>query len=258
VLILISVVATLIFSFYNLQSPEYDQQLVKAKDEMQQQYKFELEKLNASFDQQVNTQVESINESIALYEGRMTTEEKHKFKGSRQEYRGPRFREAKKNKEALEERRALLINTINNQRRLAIIDLNKDRDLRVNSIEGELTTFQKAGNKMLLATLKIINLKNNFPEWQYVVIVGFLSLMLSIGLEFIIWSSFTVLAIHHGDIFDFGITAQKYKNAAEAEVDISETEAEGMVKKAKRQAEVMVKGLKRQAKESVSKMKNKL
>lgn len=255
VLIFISVLATLIFSFYNLQNPEYEKQLANSKGDIQQQYEFELQKLNESFDAQIALQIKSVEEAIQEYDRRMKNEEKHQFKNS-EEYRGPRYKAALAGKQRQEQLRVELINAVNIKRREAIAELSKGKEAKVNNAKGELTTFQKAGNKMLLATLRIINMKSTFPDVQYVLIVGLLSLLLSFGMEFIIWSSFTVLAIHHGDIFDFGIQTQKFKTASEASIDLEETEAESWVKSSQKKAKAIINGLRNQSKESVEDLKN--
>lgn len=257
VLIFISVLATLIFSFYNLQSPEYEKQLANSKGDIQQQYEFDLKKVNETFDTQIAMQIKTVDAAILKYDTRMKNEERHEFKNSK-EYRGPRYKAAQEAKQTQEQLRIKLINNINTKRRDAIEKLAQGNELKVTNAKGELTNFQNSGNKMLLATLRIINMKNTFPDVQYVIIVGLISILLSFGMEFIIWSSFTVLAIHHGDIFDFGIQTQKFKTASEASLDIDKTEAESWVKSAQQKAKTIIGGLRNQSKASVNEMKNKL
>ncbi|CAL2095768.1 conserved membrane protein of unknown function [Tenacibaculum sp. 190524A02b] len=256
-LIFISIVATLIFSFYNLQNPEYDKQLTLSKDDMQLQYQFDLKQLNNSFDTQIAIQIKSVDAAIQKYEQRMKAEQKHLFRDSK-EYRGPRYLAAKEAKEKQEQLRIQLINDIDEKRRIAIKQLTLEKGEKLKQAKGDLTTFQNAGNKMLLATLRIVNMSNTFPDVQYVLIVGLISLMLSIGMEFIIWSSFTVLAIHHGDIFDFGIQTQKFKTASEASLDIDKTEAENWVKSAQQKAKIIVNGVRKQSKSTVNNIKDNL
>ncbi len=254
VLIIISFIATLIFSFYNLQSPEYDSELNVAKQDVQKQYEFELQELNKSFDNQIASQIVSVDNEINKYDQRMRDEERHKFRNS-EEYRGPKYQAAKAEKLLQEQRREAIINSINQDRRIAIDNLNNNRVSKVESKEDALSSFQKAGNKMLLATLRVINVKHTFPDWQYVLAIGLLSLMLSVAMEFIIWSSFTVLAMHHGDIFDFGIQTQKFKTATEASLDIDQTEVESTIEKNRRSARTVFNSIQKQARDTVEKMR---
>jgi len=195
-LISISVLATLIFSFYNLREPEYDKMLAEKSQNIAQIKEVQRQDINRIYDEKLNRQLQPIDQAIMEYEGRMTTEEGYKFKG-RQEYRGPRYKEAQRLKESSLDRRLQVITVNENERIQALNKLEDEIKQKISNEENNLSTVSKSGNKMLLATLQTINLKNTFPEWQYLIIIAFISIMLSIGLEYIIWAAFTTLAIDH-------------------------------------------------------------
>ncbi|NER12899.1 hypothetical protein GWK08_05575 [Leptobacterium flavescens] len=254
ILIFISFFATLIFSYYNLQNPEFDKVIEKRKAELDEQYEAELKEINNSFDKQINLLTQEIDRQISVYDTRMITEERFKFKNS-QEYRGPRFNEAKKNKENQEKRRLAIVENTNIKRRNEIKSLFDKIQLEKQKASEELNQSNTSGNKMLSATLRVLNLNAKFPEWQYIMIITILSLIMSAGLEFIIWSSFTVLAINHGDIFDFGIQTEKYKNATEAEIIIDNVQSKSDIKKARNYASNIINTVKSTAKDLTRKMR---
>lgn len=195
-LISISVLATLIFSFFNLHNPEYDKNISQTSNTYEIQREAKKVEVNALYDQQLSVLVEPIDEEIRNLDGRMTTEEGYKFTG-RQEYRGPRYNEAKKLKNEAENRKRDIVSRITEEKITALNKVDADFETMLDNAEEKFTAFHESGNKMLSATLQIINLKTNFPQWQYLIIITFISIMLSIGLEYIIWAAFTTLAIDH-------------------------------------------------------------
>ncbi len=200
VLIAVSIVSTLLFSFYNLHNPEYGNVLSKVSQEIEKDFDKQIELLNANYDKQIKQQIEPLNQEIATYNGRMKTEEGFKFQG-RQEFRGPRYEEAKRLRKETEDRREQVIIAINNLRNKDIAKLNDEKNRRIEENKNELKTSSASGNKMLSATLQVVNMDSEFPQIQYILIIAFFSLLLSFGLEYIIWAAFTVLAINHTNIF---------------------------------------------------------
>ncbi len=199
-LVSVSVVATLLFSFYNLHNPEYGKVLSKATIDIERDFESQIERINISFDKQIKEQIKPLNEDIIRYNNMMKTEEGFKFKG-RQEFRGPRYNEAKKLRSETEDKRQQIIITLNKERNKEISRLNTEKNIQIDNKKQELKTSSASGNKMLSATLQVINMKAEFPQVQYILIIGFLSILISFGLEYIIWAAFTVLAINHGNIF---------------------------------------------------------
>lgn len=234
-LITISIVATLLFSFYNLHNPEYDNLLAKTKTEIEEDFMNQINRLNTSFDNQIDRQITPLNEDIQSYEGKMKTEENFKFKG-RQEYRGPRYEEAKRLRTETENRRQQIIIELNKQRNQRISELNKLKNNKIEQQKSELKTSTSSGNKMLSATLQVINMEVEFPQIQYILVIGVLSLLLSFGLEYIIWASFTVLAINHGDYFEVDMQAKnlksKHKVVNNSMEDMSQEEAKSFERSA--------------------------
>ncbi|NOQ25506.1 MAG: hypothetical protein GQ564_09125 [Bacteroidales bacterium] len=229
ILIFISFFATLIYSFYNLQNPEFENNLKKEYAELKSQYDIDVKIIETTFDNNIKSQTQNIDNQIAIFDSRMTTEENYKFKG-RQEYRGPRFEQAEKSKKEQEDKREIITNNLNTQKLSTISNRTQKLEDDKIKVKDKINKSSSSGNKMLTATLSILNTNSNYSEGQYIFLVGLLSLLLSVGLEFIIWSSFTVLAINHGDIFDFGIQTEKYKNATQAELEINKTDFKKEVK----------------------------
>jgi hypothetical protein len=250
-LISISVIATLIFSFYNLHNPEYETVFERTKQEITASYDTQIAEINNSFDNQLLLQTSPINEDIQSYGANMTTEENYKFRG-RQEYRGPRYNEAKKLRDEASNRRIEVIRQINEQRDLRISEVNRSKTEEIDHIRENLQTSSASGNKMLSATLQIVNMEAEFPQWQYIAVIAFISLIISVGLELTIWSAFTVLAINHGDFFELDISSNdwnaKHKIMNETIDDMNETEAESYEKRAKKWSSSIINLAKKKAK----------
>jgi hypothetical protein len=224
-LILISAVATLIFSFYNLHNPEYDREKIALNEKIEIKYNTLIDETNRSFDSQYENETRQYISDNLIQQAEIDKQKGIYFRGSN-EFRGEKYDEATKLKEKNLTTISNISNRVENERRAAISALSQQKYDEIKSSETELKTSPNSGNKMLSSTLQIINMVAEYPQWQYIAIIGFLSLILSIGLEYIIWSTFTILAINHGDIFDFSIQTEKYKNATEAEIEMYKADAE--------------------------------
>jgi len=233
-LIFISIISTLIFSFYNLHNPEYDTVYENTKGEIESKYNSLVDEVNSSYDNDLKSQVAPISRDIQSYDTKMTTEEDYKYRG-RQEYRGPRYNEAKKLRAESIEKRNEFISKLNKERRTKIYELREQQNSEIGKIKDDLKTSSASGNKMLLSTLQIMNMKVEFPQWQYILIIFILSFLLSIGLEYIIWAAFTLLAINHGDIFELDINSKnwvgKHKIVKESIDDMDNVEVNSYIKR---------------------------
>ena len=195
-LISISVLSTFIFSYYNLHNPNLNQNLKEKNSAIETIFLQQKNELNNIYDEKEKKLLSPIDEALKDYEKRMTTEENYKFSG-RQEYRGPRYNEAKKLRDDALAKRQAIASSISEER---INELNKLRERIELTKEQNAEKFESihiSGNQMLNATLQVVNLKSKYPEWHYLLIITFISAMLSIGLEYIIWAAFTTLAIDH-------------------------------------------------------------
>lgn len=209
-LITISVVATLIFSFYNLHNPEYENQKIAENTKIESRYdKLEMN-INDSYDKEkANRQQPYIDDNV-IQQAEIDKQKTVYFRGSN-EFRGEKYDEATKLKEKNLEKIALISNEIEQARRIELNNLSEKLKIEINNSDLELKTSSSAGNKMLSATLQIVNMEAEFPQIQYIILIAFLSILLSIGLELIIWASFTVLAISHGEYFELYLNGKDLK-----------------------------------------------
>lgn len=224
ILIFISFLCTLIYSFYNLQNPEYENVLKYEKEKLGSKYEKLETQVNESLNNQLELQTKQYKDDNIIQQEEIDRQKTIYFRGSN-EFRGEKYEEATKLKNQNLTKIDEITANVEKDRIQQISNLEVEKQKEIKAAENELSNSASAGNKMLTATLKILNLNTKFPEWQYISLVGIISLILSIGLEYIIWSVFTVLAMNHGEIFDFSVQTSKYENATDAEMKMNKADA---------------------------------
>ena len=256
-LIIFSVVATLIFSFYNLHNPEFESQ--KESELLKINNKYDKLKTDSdnSFTTQYKNQIVPYEEDNIIQQNKINRQE-NIYKIGTTDYEGQKWNEATNAKKDNLKTITNIYANVEKERREKNELIENQRSKEINEIESTLQTSTKSNNKMLGATLQIFNGTVEFPQTQYLFLIGILSLLLSVGLEYIIWSSFTILSINHGEIFEFGIIRDKYKNTTDVEIDIEDIQNKTDSKKAKQHAESILERTKNKARDIIRNLRNDL
>jgi hypothetical protein len=219
ILIVISAFSTLIFTFYNLHNPEYEKKLADLKAQVELEYDRRIAKVEEVFEKERNELKEHYDSQMNRWEADRKREQKYKFQNS-EEFRGTRWESANNKWNQTNNERRAVLDSLSQEKRNAIAYLENEKNIKIQTIEESLKASPDAANKMISAALQIINMDSEYPRIQYILAIGFLSLLLSVGLEAIIWSVFTVMAMNHGDSFERGIensnNKQEYKEETEA------------------------------------------
>lgn len=258
ILITISVVSTLLFSFYNLHNPEYENLLKKNIQYIESNFNSELQMLQNDYDNLERKIIEPIDEDIKKYEKRMAEQEKIRFRYNPEEFRGKGYNEAKKLKKESENKRIEELRNHQQARTLAIEEL---RQKKYDSIEKEKKSLKQSpdsSNKLISATLQVINSKASYPIWQYITMVVLLSCLLSLALEFSIWATFTILAINHGDFFRTLLNSKEAEHQHQIACESMETISENEMKSNNRRTDMVFRKAIEKAKNIRDNSKNKV
>lgn len=169
ILIGISVVATLIFSFYNLNNPEIDEYRQSQQQIMGEEYQANVQRIqNAMKEQQ-----------------RIMDEERPSGIGERYKFAQTQYNNLQKN----------------------LNDENSRFAEQKSNFRNTLISNPQTDNKVVSATLQILLVaftnNPNYSRQSYVLMIGLLSILISIGIETVIVAVFKVLADRHGDALDF-------------------------------------------------------
>jgi len=201
-LIFISILSTLIFSFYNLHNPQYEHQKNTALQKLETEHRERIERRNREFQQEKNRRLKIDNKEVDRWK-RLVDQERKRIVGRTWEGRDflSYFTKQKAAMKVLNEHQ----NEIEEKRIKYIENLEKEYEEKKKEIKIDLSQSPESANKLIGAALLALNMNNNYQQWQYIFSIVFLSLLLSFALESIIWVVFTIISIHHGDIFDLDL-----------------------------------------------------
>lgn len=202
-LIAISGIFTLIFTFYNLDNPELEKKLDSKKVMINQSYDNQRNDINANYDRQIVNINNAYDNQIQPWKDEMKTQEQYKY--SNGEFRGPQWAAANQNVQQLNEKRNDALTKNQQARTKDLVQIEEKRIQAIDSIGKTLKTDNSSSNKMINALLEVITFNPNYNKGYYIFAICIFSVLISIGLEFVIWSSFTVLAINHGDVFEIDL-----------------------------------------------------
>ena len=229
------------------------------KRQISDRYKLLKQEANTRFDNQLTSSIAPYKEDNLIQQEEIDRQKKILFKGSN-EFRGSGYNEATRLKGNNITKIVQLTSTIDS---LRLSEINRLTDLEKNEIDSlkkSLKTSPSSGNKMLSATLQVINMKVDFPQKQYVLMIGILSLILSVGLELIMWSAFTVLAINHGDFFTINLQSidlkTQHKTINETVENMTDNNAKSYEREAKKWSDSLYKVAKMKSKYYMDQIKN--
>ena len=113
---------------------------------------------------------------------------------------------------------------------------------------------------MLNAMLEVVTFNPNYAKGYYIFAIFILSIIISFGLEFVIWGSFTVLAIEHGEFFTSEMkrtTMEEQVKGVSATVDaINQTEIKSMKRRLQDSFDAVLNIVKSKSKENIQKAKD--
>ena len=220
-LIVTSGICTLIFSFYSLHNPEYEKQLAEKTQVARNHHTEQLEQIDAEF----NKRIVGINAEVEMWQQRLDIEAQRVVNGISE---GPRYKAYEKQYNQAVENRNTLRGKHEAERLQQITELNRTHEQNLRSIAAELENSRTVQNKMLSATLQVFNSGPNYPQWQYLVAIVLISILLTVALESVIICSFRILAIYHGELFELNLfrktAEEKMQGIAGAVGDLHQSE----------------------------------
>ena len=199
-LIGISAILTLLYTFYNLDNPELGAKLDEEKAIINQAQDKQRSDINANYDRQIVNLNANYDNQIQPFKDEMKAQEK--FRYSNGEFQGPEWRAANQNVQQLNDKRNQALTNNENERTKALARVETERMTKIKEAETNLKMDNSTSNKMVHSMLSVVTSNPNYSKGFYLFAIFVLSILITIGLEFVIWSSFTVLAINHGDFFE--------------------------------------------------------
>ncbi len=199
-LIAISGIFTLLYTFYNLDNPELNTRLTEQKQLISSATTQQRTDINSNYDRQSTAINTNYDNQIVPFKDEMKAQEK--FRYSNGEFRGPEWEAANQNVTQRNNERNTALAANEAARIKALNDLNTQNTNSVNEAEKKLKTDNSSSNKMVNAMLEVITFNPNYSKGLYLFAILVLSVLISVGMEYVIWASFTVLAINHGDFFE--------------------------------------------------------
>ena len=240
-LIVTSGICTLIFSFYSLHNPEYEKQLGEKTREASSRYTEQLKQINTEFEKRMA----GINAEVEMWRQRLDTEAQQVINGVSE---GPRYKAYEKQYNQAIQNRDALRGELESNRLQQVKELNRAHEQKLTSVAESLKNSQTVQNKMLSATLQVLNSGPNYPQWQYLVTIVLISLLLTVALESVIICSFRVLAIYHGELFELNLfrktAEQKMQGLAGTVDDIHQAELDAARHRMTREKQNTVRTLK--------------
>jgi len=220
-LITISGIFTLLFTFYNLDNPELDTKFEQEKITINQSFEKQENNLNKNYDNQKLVISQNYDNQIKPYTDEMVLQRQYKY--SNGEYMGPRWNEANTKYGELNDQRNTALLQNENDRTKAQNDIETLRLGKIKDAEKNLKSDNASSNKMINAMLEVITFNPSYNKGYYIFAIFIFSILISFGLEFVIWSSFTVLAINHGDFFEFDLEMKTINEQHAEAVDVMNT-----------------------------------
>ncbi len=205
-LISISLVCTMIFCFHSLYKPNEKEVRAEKKEQQKGFYEIEVAQISDAFDKEaanITAQYKApIDEQTRLRE-----KEKQNTFGSSKQFIGDRYRAYQAEVERLEDKQSSEIKDVQTRRQIALKEVSDAFVTNVKKAEKEAQSTLASGSPVLLSVIGIINFNQAPEEEHYILLVGILSLLLTIILESVIMVSFSVLAFQHAQ--DFNLQQQR-------------------------------------------------
>ena len=240
-LILTSGICTLIFSFYSLHNPEYEKQLTESTRAASNRHTEQLKQIDTEF----NKRMAGINAEVEMWRQRLDTEAQKVMNGVSE---GPRYKAYEKQYNQAIQNRDELRGQLESDRLQQTQELNRAHEQKLVNITESLKNSRTVQNKILSATLQVLNSDANYPQWQYLVVSVLISILLTVALESVIICSFRVLAIYHGELFALNLfrktEEQKMRGLAGTVDDMHQVELDSFRNRVSREKKNTVEVLK--------------
>lgn len=205
-LISISLVCTMIFCFHSLYKPNEKEIRVKKIEQQRVFYETEVAQINEAFDKET-ANITAHYKALIAEQIRLREKEKLNTFGPSKQFIGNRYRAYQAEIERLEDKLSTEIKDVQTRRKIALKEVSDAFHTNVKKAEKEAQSTLSSGSPVLLSVIGIINFNREPKEEQYILLVGILSLLLTIILESVIMVSFSVLAFQHGQ--DFNLQQQR-------------------------------------------------
>ena len=260
-LIFISICATLVFSFHNLDNPEYENEVNKEKERINEKYENLIQKVNNSFSEQGVQLTSQYDSEITKQEKIMEYEKTRLFKNSL-EFRGPNYNEAKSERDKFVRLKDSEVNKITEKKNDKIAEILDEKDKEFLNIQEELRNSSRSDNKYLNSTLSIvsqaINDSTKYTRTSYIIMIIIISLLVSFGIESLIFVTFLLVGITSGNFFSDDLESAKEEVNFEKATKRSKRANEAKLKNEKQRFDDYVDSLTKRAEHADKKVYEKI
>jgi hypothetical protein len=259
-LILISGIFTLLYTFYNLHNPELSNKLSQEKIQIDQSFDKQREDIGKFYDQQIDVLNSDYDRQILPYQLEMKNQEKFRFPDGT--FIGQNWEAANRNVQNINNNRIAALAKNGEQRTSTLADIETKRIESIKNSEINLKSNNASSNKMINSMLEVVTDNPNYNKRFYLISIILLSILISFGLEFIIWGAFTVLAVDHGESFSSDMErksmVEKVKDISASADAIHQAEIKTMKNKFRNFGDAMISIVKRKSKDDIKKAKEDL
>jgi len=257
-LIAISGILTLLYTFYNLDNPELDARLAQQTEIINSANTQQRADINANFDRQITSINTSYDNQIEPFKDEMKAQEKFRFANG--EFRGPEWNAANQNVQQFNQKRNEALQANEQARIAALNNLTSQSVTQISDAETKLKSNNASSNKMINSMLSVVTFNPDYSKGLYLFTIFVLSVLISIAMEFVIWASFTVLAINHGDFFEIDLEMthlnEKHSVASKAIERIQSRDLSSRLKNIVNLKNLWTKKAKEEADKTIEKMDN--
>lgn len=255
-LIAISGILTLLYTFYNLDNPELDTRLAQQTEIINSANTQQRADINANFDRQITSINTSYDNQIQPFKDEMKAQEKFRYANG--ELRGPEWNAANQNVQQFNQKRNEALQANEQARITALNNLTSQSVTQISDAETKLKSNNASSNKMINSMLSVVTFNPDYSKGLYLFTIFVLSVLISIAMEFVIWASFTVLAINHGDFFEIDLEMkhldEKHSMATETIEGITNRDTKSRIRNLFNASSLFKKKAKEAADESIDKI----
>lgn len=239
VLITFSAMATLLFTFFNLYDPGYENKITEKTEQLDQRYQHDRTQL----EQQYDMEIQRTNEACGLKEQRISAryddeiahwqkkmQQEERYRDSKGNFNGPRYKTYKAQYDDAIQRRDDAIEQVNcgiealqQKKQTALAALHDQHKATLDSLPSQLRGSPEAGNPYLVATIHVVGqIKGDtpFPYKAYIASIFLLSIWITMAMEGVIYAALTTLSLLYGAAFIAKLQqktmAEEYQAAQEA------------------------------------------
>ncbi len=215
---------------------------------IEKHYQVRIQKLHIHYNERIKNIKETYGAEIENWQKKMIGEQEFTYHD--QTFKGPRYADFEQKWITAALNRDAKVASLENDMLAETSRLEEEASLGMIEARAKLKMDPSSANKVVSATLQVINMDSDYPKSQYLLCIAVLTLLLSIGLEYVLWGGFSVLAMMYGDVFinAFQVMNEKvkYQQATGAISELQDIERKAChqnLRKEKRAALRSIKGI---------------